>query len=106
MQPQLSVPGNFLGRASRGSSGSLGAIDRWLRRVGRAEAGWRLRLSQTIRTAPPVGDLSLVYLVAPVVARRETRGGTDRAVDIDQTPADTTDQMVVVVADTVLEASR
>jgi hypothetical protein len=69
-------------------------------------AGSRWGLRQTIRTAPPVSDLGLVYLVAPVVDRRETRGGTDRAVDIDQTAADATDQMVVVVADTILEASR
>jgi hypothetical protein len=64
-----------------------------------------LGLSQAIRTAPPVGDLGLVDLVAPVVGRRETRGGADRAVDVDQTAADSADQMVVVVADPILEAS-
>jgi hypothetical protein len=65
-----------------------------------------LGLSQAIRTASPVGDLGLVYLVAHVVDRRETGGGADRAVDVDQTAADSTDQMVVVVADAILEASR
>jgi hypothetical protein len=69
-------------------------------------AGWRSVLGQAIRTAPPVGDLSLIDLVALVVHRRETGGGADRAVDVDQTTADSTDQMVVVVADPVLEASR
>jgi hypothetical protein len=60
----------------------------------------------TIRTAPPVGDLGLVDLVAHVVDRRETGGGADRAVDVDQAAADSTDQMVMIVADSILEASR
>lgn len=68
--------------------------------------GWRAALGQAIRTAPPVGDLGLVDLVAPVVNRRETGGGADRAVDVDQTAADSTDQMVVIVTDPILEASR
>ena len=63
-------------------------------------------MSEAIRTAPPVGDLGLVDFVTLVVSRRETRGGADRAVDIDHTTADPADQMVVVVADPVLEASR
>jgi hypothetical protein len=63
-------------------------------------------LRQAIRTAPPVGDLGLVDLVPPVVARRETGGGADRAVDVDHTAADSADQMMVVVADPILEASR
>ena len=63
-------------------------------------------LGQAIRTAPPVGDLGLVDLVALVVDRRETGRRADRAVDVDQTAADAADQMVVVVADAILEASR
>jgi hypothetical protein len=39
------------------------------------------------------------------VGRRETRGRTDRAVDVDQAAADTTDQVVVVVPDPVFIAS-
>jgi hypothetical protein len=54
----------------------------------------------------PVGDLGLVDLVAHVVDCRETGGGADRAVDVDQTAADATDQMVVVVANPILEPSR
>jgi hypothetical protein len=61
---------------------------------------------QAIGTAPPVGDLGLVDLVAHIVDRRETGGGADCALDVDQAAADSTDQMVVVVADPVLEASR
>ena len=63
-------------------------------------------LRDTIRTAPPVGDLGLVDLVAPVVGRRETRGGADRAVDVDHTAAGSANQMVMIVADPILEASR
>ena len=73
--------------------------------VGRAP-GDALGLREAIRTAPPVGDLGLVDLVAPVVGRRETRGGADRAVDVDHAAADSADQMVVVVADAIFEASR
>jgi hypothetical protein len=63
-------------------------------------------LGQTLRTAPPIGDLGLVDLVPLVVDRRETGGGADDAVDIHQTAANATDQMVVVVADAILEARR
>ena len=61
---------------------------------------------QAIRTAAPVGDLGLVDLVALVVGRRETGRGADRAVDVDHAAADSADQMVVVVADAILEARR
>jgi hypothetical protein len=63
-------------------------------------------LPLAIGTAAPVGDLGLVDLVAPVVVRRETRGSADCAIDVDHTAADSTDQMMVVVADPSLEASR
>ncbi len=65
--------------------------------------GFRL---ETIRTAPPVGDLGLVDLVAPIVERPEARRGADRAVNVDHTAADSTNQVVMVVADPVLEPSR
>ena len=60
---------------------------------------WRLGLRHAIRTAPPVRDLGLIDLVAPVVDRSETGSGADRAVDVDHTAADSTDQMMVVVVD-------
>jgi hypothetical protein len=59
-----------------------------------------------MRTATPVDDLGLVDRVTAVVGRREAGSGADRAVDIDQTAADSTDQMVMVVADPILETSR
>jgi hypothetical protein len=59
-----------------------------------------------MRTAPPVDDLGLVDLVAFVVDRRETGREADGAVDVDGTSADAADQMVVVVADPILEARR
>src|SRR5688572_18030627 len=68
-------------------------------------AGWRWGLSQAVRTATPVDDLGLVDRVAPVVGRGETGNGANRAVDVDHTAADSTDQMVVVVGDSILEAS-
>ena len=37
---------------------------------------YRAGLFETIRTAPPIGDLGLVYVVARVVDRRKTRRGT------------------------------
>ena len=73
------------------------------RRIG---ARWRAGLGQAVRTAAPVDDLGLVDLVALVVGRRETGRGADRAVDVDHAAADAADQMVVVVADPILEASR
>jgi hypothetical protein len=66
----------------------------------------RAGLLDTIRTAPPVGDLGLVDLVAPVVARRETRGRADRAIDVDHAAADPANQVVVIVADPIFETSR
>jgi hypothetical protein len=61
---------------------------------------------RTSRTATPVHDLGLVDLVAIVVAGRETGSRADRAVDIDHAAAGAADQMVVVVGDAILEASR
>jgi hypothetical protein len=38
--------------------------------------------------------------------RREARGGADRAVDVNHTSAGSTNQVVVIAADPILEASR
>ena len=62
-------------------------------------------MSHALGTAAPVGDLGFVDLIPVVVFRRQTRGIANCAVDIDQTAADSTDQMVVVVANAILEAS-
>ena len=64
------------------------------------------RLRQAIRTAPPIGDLGFIDLVAVVVGRRETRRVSSRAVYIHHTTADATDQMVVIVTDAIFEPSR
>ena len=58
------------------------------------------------RTAPPVCDLGLVDLVAATVVRREARRCADRAIDVDHAAAVSTDQVMVVVADAIFEASR
>jgi hypothetical protein len=63
-------------------------------------------LRHAIWTSAPVRDLGLVDLVAVVVRRRETRSGADGAIDIDDTAADATDQMMVIVADAILESRR
>jgi hypothetical protein len=68
--------------------------------------GWRSSVCQAIRTPPPVGDFGLVDFVTTVVGRSETRGGAHRAVNIDDSAADAADQMVMVVADAILEQSR
>ena len=59
-----------------------------------------------VGAAPPVGDFGFVDLVALVVARSETRGVADGAVHVDHAAADSTDQVMVVVADSILEAGR
>jgi hypothetical protein len=64
-----------------------------------------VRLSDAIRTAPPVRDLGLIDLVALVVSYLKTRCRADRAVDVHHPAAQSTDQMVVVVANAILEAS-
>jgi hypothetical protein len=59
-----------------------------------------------IGTTAPVRDLGLVDLVPHVIDRRQTWRGAGRAVDVDDTAADFADQMMVVVANPILEASR
>jgi len=63
-------------------------------------------LRQAIGTSPPVGHLGFVDLVAHVIGRRQTRSRPDRAIDIDHAAADSADQMMMVVADPILEAGR
>jgi len=66
----------------------------------------RLILRDAIRTPPPVRDLGLVYFIALVVGRRQTGRGADRAVDVHHAAANTANQVVVVVADPILEPGR
>jgi hypothetical protein len=56
------------------------------------------------RTASPVCDLGLVDLIAQVVGCFETRRRPHHAVDVDHLAADPTDEVVVIVIDSVLEA--
>ena len=59
-----------------------------------------------VGAAAPVDDLGLVDLVARVVGRGEARNLADRTVDVDGPAAGAADEVVVVVADAVLVASR
>jgi ATP-dependent DNA ligase len=63
-------------------------------------------LRNAIRTAAPVGHVGLLNLVALVVPCCETWRGAHRAVDVDDSAALTADEMVMIVADAILEASR
>ena len=63
-------------------------------------------LGHAFRTAPPVGNFRFVDFVAPGVRRRQARSKAHRAIDVDHAAADPTDQMMVVVSDAGLEASR
>jgi hypothetical protein len=56
-----------------------------------------------LRAAPPIGDVGLVNLISLVVNSRETGCGADRAVDINDAAALPADEVVVVVADAILE---
>jgi hypothetical protein len=67
---------------------------------------WLLGRGETVRTSPPVSDLGLVNFVATIIDRQEAWGGADRTVDVDHPAADSTDQMMMVVTDPILEASR
>jgi hypothetical protein len=62
-------------------------------------------LRLTLRTYAPVRDVGFVDLVAVVVGRGKARRGTDCAVDVDETAADATDEVVVVIIDAILVAS-
>ena len=59
-----------------------------------------------VGASTPVRDFRLVYLIALVIDRSETRGGADRAVDVDDAAADAADQVMVVVADSIFVAGR
>lgn len=68
--------------------------------------GWLPVIDLAIRTSSPVSDLGLVDFVALVIGCGEAGRRADRAVDVNHTPADSTDQMMVVVADPVFEPGR
>jgi hypothetical protein len=61
---------------------------------------------QALRAASPVGDFRLIDLIAVVIVRRETRSFADRAVNVYHAAAHSADQMVMVVANAVLEPCR
>jgi hypothetical protein len=63
----------------------------------------RARLLDTLRAATPVRDLGLVDLIATIVEWLQARRGTRRAIDVDDTAAGSADQVMVIVADTILE---
>jgi hypothetical protein len=61
-------------------------------------------LRLTLRTYAPVRDVGFVDLVAVVVGRREARRCTDGAVDVDETTAVATYEVMVVIIDAILVA--
>src|SRR5262245_55822216 len=75
-------------------------------RCRRGRTGRGAGLGQTIGAAAPVGDFGFVNLVALVVGGVQARSGADRTIDVDQAAADAANQVMVVVADAILEASR
>jgi hypothetical protein len=64
-----------------------------------------LFFAQALRTAAPIGDFSLVDLVAHVVDRRQARGSADSAIYVDDSAALATYQVVVVIINATLVAS-
>ena len=67
----------------------------------RIEATRRVALRLTLRTSTPVRDVGFVDLVAVVVGRGEARRSTDGAVDVDETTAYATYEVMVVVIDAI-----
>jgi hypothetical protein len=57
-------------------------------------------------TATPVHDFGFIDFIAASIGGRQARRETDGAVYVDHAAARSTNQMVVVVADPILEASR
>lgn len=72
----------------------------------RIQAGRLSAVSLALGTTAPVGDLGLVDFVAHIVGCGEARGGADRAVDVDQAAANATNQVMVVVVDSIFVAGR
>src|ERR1035437_7937819 len=70
----------------------------------RIEATRRVALRLTLRTSTPVRDVGFVDLVAVVVGRGEARRSTDGAVDVDETSAYATYEVMVVVVDAIFVA--
>ena len=81
-----------LGRGRDVASSSRGGV----------QASGDSTLGHALGTSSPVGHFGFVDLVALIVVRREARSLTDRAVDVDDAPADPTDQVMMVVVDPVL----
>ena len=69
-------------------------------------SGTGLGLSEALGTTSPVGYFRFVDLIAAIVDRRQARRFAGRALDVDDPTADAADQMVMVVADAVLEPCR
>lgn len=55
---------------------------------------------------PPINDFGLINFESVVVGSRQTRRRTDRTVDVEHRFARPTDQMMVVVTDTIFVPSR
>jgi hypothetical protein len=64
-----------------------------------------LFFAQALRTTAQVGDFGLVDLVAHVVGRRQARGSADGAIDVDDSAALATYQVVVVIINATFVAS-
>src|SRR5687767_13173636 len=94
------------GRGSSFPASSRWRIDCLFRFVASAFRQTMRRLFHTARTASPVRDLGLVYLIALAVLRRQTWDLANRAVDVNDATADATDQVVMVVADPRFESGR
>ena len=59
---------------------------------------------QAIGASAPVGDLGFVDFVAARIGRLQARRGAGGAIDVHDPAADSANQMMMVVADTVFEA--
>lgn len=70
----------------------------------RIEATRRVALRLTLRTSTPVRDVGFVDLVAVVVGRGKARRSTDGAVDVDETTAYATYEVMVIVIDAIFVA--
>jgi hypothetical protein len=70
----------------------------------RIEAARRVALGLTLWTSTPVRDVGFVDLVAVVVGRGKARRRTYGAVDVDETAAVATYEVMVVVIDAILVA--
>ena len=63
-------------------------------------------LFEAIRTASPVRHLRLVDLIAATVAGNQARCRPGRTIDVNHAAARAANQMMVVIADAILEERR